>query len=47
VNPARHPGVQAAAGQSFVDWITGDAGQSAIAAYRLEDQQLFFPNAGG
>ena len=47
VNPERHPGVRAAAGQSFVDWITGDAGQAAIAAYRLDDQQLFFPNAGG
>ena len=34
-------------GQSFVDWITGEAGQAAIAAYRLDDQQLFFPNAGG
>jgi tungstate transport system substrate-binding protein len=47
VNPERHPGVQSEAGQAFVDWITGDAGQAAIAAYRLADQQLFFPNAGG
>ena len=47
VNPDRHPGVRAAAGQAFVDWITGEAGQAAIAAYRMADQQLFFPNAGG
>jgi len=45
VNPEKHPHVQAAAGQAFIDWILSDAGQSAIAAYRLDGQQLFFPNA--
>lgn len=45
VNPQRHPHVKAAAGQAFIDWILSDAGQSAIAAYKLNDQQLFFPNA--
>ena len=33
--------------QEFVDWITSDAGQEAIAGYQLNGQQLFFPNAGG
>ena len=45
VNPARHPNVKAGAGQAFIDWILSDAGQSAIAAYKLGGQQLFFPNA--
>jgi len=45
VNPARHPHVKKAAGQKFVDWIVSPAGQAAIAAYRVEGQQLFFPNA--
>ncbi|MDJ0944547.1 MAG: substrate-binding domain-containing protein [Kiloniellales bacterium] len=46
VNPARHPRVKAADGQAFIDWLTGPDGQAAIAAYKLEGQQLFFPNAG-
>ncbi|MEX0367705.1 MAG: substrate-binding domain-containing protein [Ruegeria sp.] len=45
VNPERHPGVRAEAGQRFVDWLVGQDGQAAIAAYQLEGQQLFFPNA--
>lgn len=45
VNPEKHPGVRAAAGQRFIDWLTGPDGQAAIASYRLEGEQLFFPNA--
>jgi len=45
VNPEKHPHIKADAGQAFIDWILSDAGQSAIASYTLEGQQLFFPNA--
>ena len=45
VNPEKHPGVRAAAGQRFIDWLTGPDGQGAIASYRLDGEQLFFPNA--
>lgn len=45
VNPEKHPGVRAAAGQRFIDWLTGPDGQGAIAAYKLGGKQLFFPNA--
>jgi tungstate transport system substrate-binding protein len=45
VNPARHRHIKAEAGQMFIDWLLGAAGQAAIAAYRLGGQQLFFPNA--
>src|SRR6185369_16399503 len=45
VNPARYPHVKAADAQKFVDWITSPAGQSVIAAYKINGQQLFFPNA--
>jgi tungstate transport system substrate-binding protein len=45
VNPAKHPHVKAALAQVFVDWITSPAGQAAIAGYRIDGQQLFFPNA--
>lgn len=45
VNPQRHPHVKAADGQRFIDWIVSPAGQAAIASYRINGEQLFFPNA--
>jgi tungstate transport system substrate-binding protein len=45
VNPAKHPAVKKDLGQVFVDWIVSVDGQNAIRAYRIEGQQLFFPNA--
>lgn len=47
VNPDRHPNVKAKAGQTFIDWVLSDDGQAAIAGYKVDAQQLFFPNAGG
>jgi tungstate transport system substrate-binding protein len=37
--------VKADAASAFVDWIISEAGQSAIASYKVDGQQLFFPNA--
>jgi tungstate transport system substrate-binding protein len=37
--------VKVAQAQRFVDWVTSREGQSAIAAYRIGGQQLFFPDA--
>ena len=45
VNPAKHAHVKRDAGQKFVDWLVSPEGQAAIAAYRIEGRQLFFPNA--
>ena len=45
VNPARHPHTKAADAQKFVDWVTSAPGQANIAAYKIDGQQLFFPNA--
>ena len=45
VNPARHPHTKAADAQKFVDWVTSAPGQAVIAAYKIDGQQLFFPNA--
>ena len=45
VNPAKHPHVKAADGRAFVDWLVSPEGQKAIADYRIDGQQLFFPNA--
>ena len=45
VNPEKHAHVKAKEGQAFIDWLTGPEGQAAIAGFKLEGQQLFFPNA--
>lgn len=45
VNPEKHPGVRVAAGQRFIDWLTGPDGQAAIESFMLDGQQVFFPNA--
>jgi tungstate transport system substrate-binding protein len=45
VNPAKHPHVKSALAQQFADWVVSSAGQTAIADYKINGQQLFFPNA--
>ncbi len=45
VNPERFSWVKAKEGQRFIDWLIGPVGQAAIAAYRVDGQQLFFPDA--
>lgn len=45
VNPAKHPTVKAKEGQAFIDWLISHDGQAAIASYKIEGKELFFPNA--
>ncbi|AZO80639.1 MULTISPECIES: extracellular solute-binding protein [unclassified Bosea (in: a-proteobacteria)] len=45
VNPAKHPHVKVNDGKLFADWLTSPEGQKAIADYKIDGQQLFFPNA--
>jgi tungstate transport system substrate-binding protein len=45
VNPTRHAHVKATDGQRFIDWLLSDRGQQAIAAFRIDGEQAFFPNA--
>ncbi len=45
VNPERCDAVKVDNAKAFIEWITSDAGQQAIAAFRLMDKQLFTPNA--
>lgn len=44
VNPAKHPHVKERAGRAFIDWLVSAAGQAAIAAFRVNGEQLFYPN---
>lgn len=45
VSPDKCASVKRAEGQAFVDWLLSREGQAAIGAYRLNGQQLFYPNA--
>jgi len=45
VNPAKHPHVKVEAGQKFIDWLTGKDGQAAIADFKINGDELFFPDA--
>jgi tungstate transport system substrate-binding protein len=45
VNPAKHPSVKKELGQQFIDWLVSAEGQKAIADYKVNGEQLFYPNA--
>ena len=46
VNPKKHAHIKAKEGQMFIDWLLGTEGQNAIRSFKVDGQQLFFPNAG-
>lgn len=45
VNPEKFPNVKKELGQTFIDWVISPEGQAAIAGYKVDGQQVFFPNA--
>jgi tungstate transport system substrate-binding protein len=45
VNPVKHPNVKKELGQQFIDWLISPEGQTAIAGYKINGEQLFYPNA--
>jgi tungstate transport system substrate-binding protein len=45
VNPQKHPNVKKDLGQQFIDWLVSAEGQKAIADYKINGEQLFYPNA--
>ena len=45
VNPEKHPHVKKELGQAFIDWLVSPTGQNVIAGYKIDGQQLFYPNA--
>lgn len=46
VNPVKHPNVKKDLGQELIDWLVSPEGQKAIANYKINGEQLFYPNAG-
>ena len=47
VDPAKREGGNAAGAAALVEWLTSPEGQAAIAAFRVDGQPVFFPNADG
>jgi tungstate transport system substrate-binding protein len=45
VNTQKCPDVKAQLGQQFIDWLVSPEGQKAIADYKIDGEQLFYPNA--
>jgi tungstate transport system substrate-binding protein len=46
VNPTKHPNVRKDLGQQLIDWLVSADGQNAITDYKINGEQLFYPNAG-
>jgi len=44
VNPQRHPGLNNKGAMAFVDWMTSAEGQKAIADFKINGVQMFFPD---
>jgi tungstate transport system substrate-binding protein len=45
VNPEKHPSVKKELGQQFIDFLVSAEGQKIIANYKINGEQLFYPNA--
>lgn len=45
VNPAKYPHVKVKEATRFAEWLVSQKGQQLIARYKMEGQQLFYPDA--
>jgi len=45
INPKKHPAVKTELGQQFIDWLISAEGQKAISGFKINGEQLFYPNA--
>jgi tungstate transport system substrate-binding protein len=45
VNPKKFPHVKAKLGQQFIDYLVSPEGQNVIRSYKVDGQQLFYPDA--
>jgi tungstate transport system substrate-binding protein len=45
VNPEKHPNVKKELGQQFIDYLISPEGQKDVANYKINGEQLFYPNA--
>jgi tungstate transport system substrate-binding protein len=45
INPARHPGTNAAEGEAFIDWLVSAEGQDLIGTFAIGGRRVFIPGA--
>jgi tungstate transport system substrate-binding protein len=45
ISPERHPHLKHELARKWHEWLLSEAGQQAIASFRIGEEQLFFPNA--
>ena len=45
INPKKHPAVKTELGQQFINWLISAEGQKAISGFKINGEQLFYPNA--
>jgi tungstate transport system substrate-binding protein len=45
VNPAKYSAINYKGAMQLIDWMTSEEGQKAIAAFKVDGQQVFFPSA--
>ena len=45
VNPEKHTHIKKIEGEQFINWLVSEDGQKTISSYKINNQQLFFPNA--
>ena len=45
VNPQKHAHIKKDNGQQLIDWLISPEGQKAIADFKINGEQLFYPNA--
>ncbi len=45
VNPAKGPHIKAAEARIWHEWLTSGRGRAAIAGFKVQGEQLFFPSA--
>lgn len=46
VNPKKHPSINYTDATKLIEWITSAAGQQAIADFKVNGEQVFFPDYG-
>lgn len=45
VNPEKHPDINYQGARQLIDWMVSEEGQHLIASFRVDEEQLFIPNA--
>ena len=45
IDSSKCPSVKSEEGQAFINWLISDRGQEAIASFKVNGKQLFFPSA--